>query len=100
MPASRSHDDAMAELYQADPALVRDTLNSILADDDPAELLIVLRKLVQAFGGAAAMAERGGLNPAQLDHALSSQDDLAFGDLAAILKGMGLRLVVQPVHPA
>ncbi|MFT3719251.1 addiction module antidote protein [Pseudorhodoferax sp.] len=90
----------MAELYRADPALVRETLNSILADGDPAELLIVLRKLVPVFGGAEAVAPRSGLAPAQLDHALASQGDLAFGDLAAILKGMGLRLVVQPAHAA
>lgn len=46
---SRSHDDAMAELYRSDPALAVETINAILADGDPAELRIVMRQLALAY---------------------------------------------------
>ncbi|ABX35986.1 putative transcriptional regulator [Delftia acidovorans SPH-1] len=38
MMRSRSHDDAMAELYRSDPVMAIETINAILADGDPAEL--------------------------------------------------------------
>lgn len=54
---SKPHNDAMAELYQNDPALAIDVVNSILEDGDQAALLIVLRQMTQAFGGVQAVAE-------------------------------------------
>jgi len=41
----RSHDDAMAEVYQKDPAYALELLNSVLADGDQAELLVVCANL-------------------------------------------------------
>lgn len=49
MMRSRPHDDAMAELYRSDPALVVETINAILADGDLAELRIVMRQLALAY---------------------------------------------------
>lgn len=46
---SRSHDDAMAELYRSDPVMAVETINAILANGDPAELRIVLRQLALAY---------------------------------------------------
>ena len=46
---SRSHDDAMAELYRSDPVMAIETINAILADGDPAELRIVMRQLALAY---------------------------------------------------
>ena len=48
MMRSRSHDEAMAELYRSDPVLAIETINAILADGDPAELRIVMRQLALA----------------------------------------------------
>ena len=45
---SRSHDDAMSELYRSDPALALDVINGILEEGDQAELLVMLRQLAQA----------------------------------------------------
>lgn len=47
MMKSRSHDDAMAELYRSDPALALEVITGILEDGDQAELLIVLRQMAQ-----------------------------------------------------
>ena len=49
MMRSRSHDDAMAELYRSDPILAIETINAILADGDPVELRIVMRQLALAY---------------------------------------------------
>ncbi|MBS0316971.1 MAG: addiction module antidote protein [Proteobacteria bacterium] len=94
---SRSHDDAMAEMYRRDPALALEVINGILADGDQAELLIVLRQMALAFGGVQAVAEQAHLNPTQLYRTLSPKGNPALSSLSAILKAMGLRLAVQPL---
>ncbi len=65
---SRPHDHAIAKLYRKDPYLAIDVFNEILKEGDQAELLTVLRQLIQAYGDIRLMA---------------------------ILKAMGLRLKVQ-----
>jgi probable addiction module antidote protein len=70
-------------------------LNSILEDDDQAELLIALRQISKAFGGPAAVAERAQLNPHQIYRTLSSEGNPALSSLTAILKAMGLCLAVK-----
>ena len=94
---SKPNDVAMAELYRDDPALALDVINGILEDGDQAELLIVLRQMAQAFGGVQAVAEQAHLNPTQLYRTLSPKGNPALSSLSAILKAMGLRLVVQPL---
>ncbi|VFR56375.1 hypothetical protein BRI6_0392 [plant metagenome] len=97
---SRPHDDAMAELYRDDPELALATLNTILAEGDQGELLVVLRQLAQAFGGVQEVARRAELNPTQLYRTLSAQGNPALSSLMAILKAMGLRLEIRPLAQA
>lgn len=91
----RSHDDAMAEVFQKDPAYAVELLNSILEDGDQSELLIVLRQMAKAFGGLQTIAEKANLNPTQLYRTLSEGGNPALSSLTAILKAMGLRLAVE-----
>jgi probable addiction module antidote protein len=100
MTRSRSHDEAMAELYRSDPALALDVINGILEDGNQAELLVVLRQLAQAAGGVQAVAEQARLNPTQLYRTLSPNGNPALSSLTAILKAMGLRLAVQRLESA
>lgn len=97
---SRSHDEAMAEVFQQDPAYALELLNSILEDGDQGELLIVLRQMTKAFGGVQAVAEKAHLNPTQMYRTLSTDGNPALSSLTAILKAMGLRLAVHPVKAA
>lgn len=97
MMRSKPHDEAMAELYRNDPALALEVINSILADGEQAELLIVLRQLAQAFGGVQTVAEQAQLNPTQLYRTLSPKGNPALSSLSAILKAMGMRLAVAPL---
>lgn len=96
----RAHDEAMAEVYRKDPDFARQVINAILEDENgnQGELLIVLRQLAKAFGGVHAVAEQAHLNPTQLYRTLSSQGNPALSSFSAILRAMGMRLSVQPVH--
>ncbi len=94
----RSHDEAMAETYRADPEFAVLLLNSILEDGDQGELLVVLRQLAGAFGGVPAIAAQAQLNPTQLYRTLSAEGNPALSSLSAILKAMGLRLAVLPMN--
>ena len=92
----RVHDDAMAEAYQKDPAYALELLNSVLADGDQAELLLVLRQLAKACGGVQAIADKAQLNPTQIYRTLSADGNPALSSFRAILDAMGLRLAVEP----
>lgn len=90
----------MVEVYRSDSALALETVNSILADGDQGELLVVLRQMTQAFGGMQAVAEQARLNPTQLHRTLSPKGNPSLASLLAILKAMGLRLAVMPLADA
>jgi probable addiction module antidote protein len=92
----KDHDEAMAELFQQDPAYALTLLNSILEDGDQGELLIALRQMAKAFGGLQSIAEKAQLNPTQLYSTLSAEGNPALSSLSAILRAMGLRLAVEP----
>ncbi|WP_293187586.1 hypothetical protein [Ottowia sp.] len=51
MPKSKPHDEAMAELYRSNPGLALEVIQGIVADDDQAELLTVLRQMSGASAG-------------------------------------------------
>ncbi len=94
---SKTHDDAMAELYRKDPEFALEVINSILKEGDQAELLIVLRQMTKAFGGIKTVPDKAHLNPNQLYRTLSPEGNPALSSLLAILKAMDLRLAVQPL---
>jgi probable addiction module antidote protein len=85
----------MAEVYQKDPAYALELLNSVLADGDQAELLVVLRQLAKAFGGVQAIADKAHLNPTQIYRTLSPDGNPALSSFRAILDAMGMRLAVE-----
>ena len=96
----RNHDEAMAELFQEDPAYALELLNSILEDGEQRELLIALRQMTKAFGGVQSVAEKASLNATQLYRTLSEQGNPELRSLSAILKVMGLRLAVERIRAA
>jgi len=93
----RAHDEAMAEIFRADPAYAASLLNSILEGGDQAELMVALRQMADAFGGVYAVAKEAQLNPTQLYRTLSADGNPAFSSLTAILRAMGLRFSVEPL---
>ncbi len=95
--SSRSHDDAMAELYRQDPALALQVMNDILEDPEAqqSELLVVLRQIAKAHGGVQELANKVNLNPTQLYRTLSPQGNPGLSSLMAILRALGLHLAVR-----
>jgi len=96
----RPHDDAMAEIYQNDPAYAVEMLNAILEDGDQGELLIALRQMAKAFGGVQSVAEKAQLNPTQLYRTLSAEGNPELNTLLAVVRALGLRLAVERVKAA
>ena len=48
----KPHDEAMAELYCEEPDFAIVMLNAVLQDGDQPELMVTLRQMTKAFGGA------------------------------------------------
>lgn len=88
----------MADVFRKDPAYAVELLNSILEDGNQ-ESLIALRQMTKAFGGMSKVAEKAQLNGTHLYRTLSAKGNPEIHSLSAILKTMGMRLAVQPIHP-
>ena len=96
----RTHDEGMAELFREDPAFATQYLNNVLEEGEQADLLVALRQMAQAFGGVPVIAEKAHLNATQLYRTLSAEGNPELRSLTAVLKAMGMRLAVQPIHHA
>jgi probable addiction module antidote protein len=70
----------------------------VLEDGDQEELMETLRYLAQAFGGVPSLAGEADLNATTLYRTLSRTGNPELKSLTAILKAMGMRLAVQPLH--
>lgn len=93
----RTHDEAMAERFQKDPAYAVELLNAILEDGEQGELLITLRQMAKAFGGIQKVAEEAKLNPTSVYRTLSEDGNPELKSLSTILRAMGLQLAVKKV---
>jgi probable addiction module antidote protein len=70
-----------------------------LEDGDQEELLVALRRMADAYGGVVQVAEAAELNATTLYRTLSERGNPELKSLKAVLKVMGLRIAVQPIHP-
>lgn len=71
---------------------------SVARPGKQAELLLALRQMAKAFGGVPTIAEKAHLNPTQLYRTLSPEGNPELRSLIAVLKAMGMRLAVEPLH--
>jgi DNA-binding phage protein len=90
-----THDAVMAEVFRQDPAYAVALLNSVLEEGKLDELVIALNQLAKAFGGVDKVSD---LNQTQLDCARPESGKPEISSLAAMLKAIGLRLTVEPIH--
>jgi probable addiction module antidote protein len=98
--AHRTHDEATVEMFRRDPDLAAEYLNSVLVDGNETDLMLALRSLSKAFGGVQEIARHAEINAHTLYRTLSEQGNPELKTLSAILKAMGMRLAVQPIHQA
>lgn len=92
-PCIRHDDWLMAQL--ADAEFAAEYLNAASEDDDPATYLTALRKIVEARGGIAAVAEKTHLSRETLYRTLSTRGNPTIKTLNAVLKATGLRFGVS-----
>lgn len=88
-------DEVVAALLRRDSSLAARVLSEFLEEGNQGELLLALREMTKAFGGAQSLAEQVGLQPRQLDRQLSSDGDPSVSEFSAILKAMGMQLKVK-----
>lgn len=88
------HDDwLMAQL--ADAEFAAEYLNAANDDDDPKTYLMALRKVVEARGGMASVADKAELSRETLYRTLSVRGNPTIKTLTAVLKATGLKFGVM-----
>ena len=94
MNAIAKHDDWLLEKLK-DADFAAEYLNAASEDDDPKTYLKALRKVVDARGGMAAVAQKTDLSRETLYRTLSSRGNPTIKTLTAVLKATGLRFGVS-----
>lgn len=98
--ASASHEDATIQELKDNPQEVAAYLSAVFEDGDQEEVLLALRRTAAAFGGLPKLAKQTDLNAKTLYRTLSSRGNPEMKSLLAILRAMGMRLVVAPIEAA
>ena len=88
-----NHDSWLFEQLQ-DAEFAAEFLNAASEDDDPKTYLTALRKVVEARGGVASIADKTQLSRETLYRTLSSRGNPTIKTLHAVLKATGLRFAV------
>jgi probable addiction module antidote protein len=94
MKTENKHDDWLFEQLK-DAEFAADFLNAASEDDDPATYLSALRKVVDARGGMANIAEQTQLSRETLYRTLSRKGNPTIKTLSSILKATGLKIAVS-----
>lgn len=95
MTKTLKHDDWLKQQLE-DADFAADYLNAAYEDDDPATYLAALRKVVEARGDMAIVAQKTNLSRETLYRTLSSRGNPTIRTLSAVLKATGLRFGVMP----
>lgn len=90
-----------AEVFEQlkDAEFAAEYLNAASEDDDPKTYLTALRKVVEAGGGMATIAEKTHLSRETLCRTLSTRGNPTIKTLTAVLKATGLRFGVSATKP-
>lgn len=95
----RTNEEALIQMFRADPSLARDYLNDVLSDGKDAEINLAIRLVTTALGGIPATARRAGVNATQLYRTLSRDGNPGFSNLRKVLAAIGLRFSVAAAVP-
>ena len=94
LKTAEKHDDWLFERLK-DADFAAEYINAASEDDDPKTYLTALRKVVEARGGMALVAERAHLSRETLYRTLSARGNPRIKTLSAVLKATGLRIGVS-----
>jgi len=87
------HDQWLFEQLQ-DAEFAAQYLNAAGEEDDPRTYLTALRKVVEARGGMATVAQKAALSRETLYRTLSTRGNPTIKTLSAVLKATGLKFSV------
>lgn len=93
MSATARHDNWLFEQLK-DAEFAAEFLNAASEDDDPKTYLTALRKVVEARGGMASVADKADLSRETLYRTLSVRGNPTIKTLTAVLKATGLKFGV------
>lgn len=93
MNTTGKHDEWLFEQLK-DAEFAAEYLNAAGEDEDPSSYLTALRKVVEARGGVAAVAQKAHLSRESLYRTLSIRGNPTIRTLNAVLKATGLKLGV------
>jgi len=92
-----SHDRALIRELRERPDFAAEYLRAALSDAaEPQALLVALRRLAEARGGIAKVAETAGVERASLYRALSAHGNPRLSTLLAVTRAVGVKLTVEP----
>ena len=94
MKTAIQHDDWLFQQLQ-DAEFAAEYLNAAVEDDDPKTYLTALRKVAEARGGMAHVAQVAGVSRETLYRTLSAQGNPTIKTLLAVLKATGLKFAVS-----
>lgn len=94
------HEEATIESLRKNPELALAYLNDVLEDGDEGECLLALRRVVEASGGIAHLAQETHLHEKSLHRALSAKGNPTFRSLFAICNALGIRMSFSRVAEA
>jgi probable addiction module antidote protein len=96
---SVSDDECVIRELREDPKFAVEYLKVALEDsEEPAVLLIALRRIAEARGGIAKVAKAAGIERESLYRALSAKGNPRLSTLVAVTKAVGLKLTVEPAR--
>ena len=93
MSTTIKHDAWLFEQLK-DAEFAAEFLNAASDDDDPKTYLTALRKVVEARGGMATIADKSHLSRETLYRTLSTRGNPTIKTLSAVLKATGLKFGV------
>jgi probable addiction module antidote protein len=90
------HDNVMVKKLRTNRSFAVEYLKAAMADDEePRDLLTALRRIAEARGGIAKIAEAAGIERESLYRALSPRGNPRLSTLFAVTKALGLTLTVE-----
>jgi len=93
---SVSHDECVIRELRERPKFAAEYLKAALEDtEEPAVLLIALRRIAEARGGIAKVARGAGIERKSLSRELSARGKPRLSTLVAVAKAAGLKLTVE-----
>ncbi len=93
---SVTHDEFMRKRLSENQAFAVGYLKAALEDTaEPGVLLLALRRIAEARGGVAKVAQAAGITRESLYRALSERGNPRLSTLVAVTKAIGLKLTVE-----